>query len=121
MEKESLAINRIYSVKYALKGMFVLLRSEHSIQIQGCIALVVTSAGFYFNISREEWMIQLLAIGLVMGLEGANTAIEKLADYAQPQKDPKIGIIKDISAGAVLIASILASVVGFLIYIPKLV
>lgn len=121
MAKGSLFLNRIQSVKYALKGLWILLSTEYSIQIQFAIALVVTLAGFYFGLTREEWMIQLLAIGLVMGIEGVNTAIEKLADYTQPEKDPKIGILKDISAGAVMIASILASAVGILIYFPKIV
>lgn len=106
---------------YALKGMFLLLRTEASIKIQFVIALVVTGAGFYFNISNTEWMIQLVAIGMVMGIEGLNTAVEKLSDYIQPENDPKIGFIKDISAGAVMIVSILASIVGLLIYVPKLV
>ena len=120
MPKESFFVNRVKSVGFAVKGMFLLLKTEASIQIQFVIALVVTGAGFYFNISATEWTIQLLAIGLVMGIEGANTAIEKLADYVQPEHDKKIGLIKDISAGAVMIVSILASIVGFVIYVPKL-
>ncbi|MEM9364178.1 MAG: diacylglycerol kinase family protein [Bacteroidota bacterium] len=120
MPKESFFVNRIKSVGFALKGMFLLLRTEASIQIQFVIALVVTAAGFYFSISATEWIIQLISIGLVMGIEGANTAIEKLADYVQPEHDKKIGLIKDISAGAVMIVSILASIVGFIIYVPKL-
>lgn len=120
MPQESLFLNRIRSVKFAFKGLWILLRTEYSIQIQLSIALIVTLTGFHFELSRVEWMIQLLAIGLVMGLEGVNTAIEKLADYIQPEKDPKIGILKDISAGAVMIASILASIVGILIYFPKI-
>ncbi|MEM8848015.1 MAG: diacylglycerol kinase family protein [Bacteroidota bacterium] len=120
MPKESFFVNRVKSVGFAVKGMFLLLKTEASIQIQFVIALVVTAAGFYFNISAIEWTIQLIAIGLVMGIEGANTAIEKLADYVQPEHDKKIGLIKDISAGAVMIVSILASIVGFIIYIPKL-
>lgn len=106
---------------YALKGMFLLLRTEASIKIQFVIALVVTGAGFYFNISNTEWMIQLIAIGMVMGIEGLNTAVEKISDFIQPENDPKIGFIKDISAGAVMIVSILAGIVGLLIYVPKLV
>ena len=120
MPKESLFINRIKSVGFALKGMFLLLRTEASIKVQFVIALFVTGAGFYFNISAIEWSIQLLAIGLVMGIEGINTAIEKLADYVQPEYDKKIGLIKDISAGAVMIVSILASIIGAIIYAPKL-
>jgi diacylglycerol kinase (ATP) len=120
MPKESFFKNRIRSIGYALKGMFLLLRTEASIKIQFFIALVMTAAGFYFEISATEWMLQLFAIGLVMGIEGVNTAIEKLADYVQPDQDPKIGLIKDISAGAVMIVSIMASIIGLIIYIPKL-
>nr|WP_298925861.1 diacylglycerol kinase family protein [uncultured Allomuricauda sp.] len=121
MPKESFLKNRIKGVGYAMKGMFLLLRTESSIKIQFVIALVVTGAGFYFNISNTEWMIQLIAIGMVMGIEGLNTAVEKLSDFVQPEKDPKIGFIKDVSAGAVMIVSILAGIVGLLIYVPKLV
>jgi diacylglycerol kinase (ATP) len=100
--------------------MILLLRTEPSIKIQFFIALVVTAAGFYFQISSTEWILQLFAIGLVMGIEGVNTAIEKLSDYIQPKNDPKIGLIKDISAGAVMIVSIVASIIGLIIYMPKL-
>jgi diacylglycerol kinase (ATP) len=55
-----------------------------------------------------------------MGVEGVNTAIEKLSDYVQPEHDPRIGRIKDISAGAVMIVSLLASIIGLIIYIPKI-
>ena len=105
---------------FALKGMFLLLRTEASIQIQFGIAIVMTIAGFYFQISITEWIFQLFAIGLVMGIEAVNTAIEKISDYIQPKNDPKIGFIKDISAGAVMIVSIVASIIGLLIYVPKL-
>lgn len=100
--------------------MFLLLRTEPSIKIQFVIALIVTAFGFYFQISRTEWTIQLLSIGMVMGVEGANTAIEKVCDYIQPNLDPKIGLIKDISAGAVMIVSVIASIIGLIIYIPKI-
>ena len=104
-----------------MKGAWILVRTEGSIKVQVLIAITVTLAGWYFGINRIEWMLQFLAIGLVMGVEGVNTAIEKLSDYVQPEYDPKIGHIKDISAGAVLITSILASIVGLIIYLPKLI
>ncbi|MDC6364855.1 MULTISPECIES: diacylglycerol kinase family protein [Flavobacteriaceae] len=121
MQKESFLKNRIRSVGFAFKGLFLLLWTESSIKIQFVIALLVTGTGFYFEISNTEWMMQLFAIGMVMGIEGLNTAIEKLADYVQPNKDPKIGVIKDVSAGAVMIVSIIASIVGCIIYLPKLI
>ena len=98
-----------------------MLRTESSIKIQFVIALVVTIAGFYFDISNTEWIMQLFAIGMVMGIEGLNTAVEKLSDYVQPEQDPKIGLIKDISAGAVMVVSIIASIVGLIIYLPKII
>ena len=80
----------------------------------------MTAAGFYFEISNTEWILQILAIGLVLGIEGLNTAVEKIADFVQPEFDEKIGFIKDISAGAVMLVSIAASIIGLIIYIPKL-
>jgi diacylglycerol kinase (ATP) len=120
MAKESYLKNRAKGFVYAAKGAFLLLRTESSIQLQFLLAVVVTIAGFYYEISRVEWMIQTLAIGLVMGIEGLNTAIEKLSDFIQPNHDPKIGLIKDISAGAVMIAAVAASILGLIIYLPKI-
>lgn len=120
MPKESLLTNRIRSIGHALRGAWILIRTESSIQIQVVIALVVTAAGFYFEINAVEWIIQILAIALVLGIEGLNTAIEKLSDYVQPNHDPRIGFLKDISAGAVLLVSVAACIVGLIIYLPKI-
>ena len=119
-KKEPFIINRLKSVGYAFKGMLLLLKTEASIQIQFCIAIIVTFAGFYFKISSTEWIMQCFAIGLVMSVEGVNTAIEAIADFIHPEHHEKIGFIKDIAAGAVFIASIAASIIGLIIYIPKL-
>ena len=64
-------------------------------------------------------MIQIAMIGLVMSIEGINTAIEYLADFVHPQHNEKIGLIKDVAAGAVFIASIVAVVIAGIIYLPK--
>lgn len=121
MPKESLLKNRIKGVKVALKGALLLLKTENSIKVQCGVAILVTIAGLVFKISAIEWAIQLLAIGLVMSIEGLNTAIEKIADYVQPNFDKKIGFLKDIAAGAVMIASIIAIIVGCIIYVPKII
>lgn len=120
MAKENIVTNRIRSIGHAVRGAYLLMRTEHSIKIQVVIALVVTAAGFYYDISAVEWSLQVLAIALVLGIEGVNTAIEKLSDYVQPEFDARIGIIKDISAGAVMIVSVAACIVGLVIYIPKI-
>lgn len=119
-QREGFLINRIKSIGFAFKGAFLLVKTEASIQIQFVIAIIMTLAGFYWNLSATEWALQCLAIGLVMAIEGLNTAVEKLSDFVHPQKHSKIGFIKDISAGAVFIAAVTAIVVGFIIYYPKL-
>ena len=118
--KESFGINRLKSVGYAFKGLMVLLKTENSIKLQLFIAITVTVAGFYFHISTTEWLIQLIMIAVVMSVEGANTAIEYMADFIHPEYNDKIGKIKDVAAGAVFIASIIAIIVACIIYLPKI-
>lgn len=118
-KKESFLVNRLKSVGYAFKGALQLITKEPSIKIQLVIAIAVTIAGFYFKISQTEWLIQILAIGLVMGIEGINTAIEEVANFVHPEYHKKIGYIKDVAAGAVFIAAICATIIGCVIYIPK--
>ena len=118
-KKDSFIVNRLKSIGYAFKGAILLLKTESSLKIQFVIALLVTAAGFIFDITSNEWVIQLLAIGMVMSTEGINTAIEKIADFIHPEYHNKIGLIKDIAAGAVFIASVFASIIGLIIYIPK--
>jgi len=113
-------VKRIKSVYYAFKGALLLVTTEASIKVQLSLAILITIAGFYFNISFIEWMIQCIMIGLVMSAEGLNTAIEKIADFVHPDHNDKIGFIKDIAAGAVFISAIIAVIVGCLIYLPKI-
>ncbi len=111
---------RFKSVGFALKGAIKLATTEHSVMVQSTIAILLIIAGFYFEISREEWMFQTLAIGLVLSVEGLNTAVEKTADFIHPEFHKKIGFIKDIAAGAVFFAAMTAIAIGCFIYIPKI-
>ncbi|MCW5520613.1 diacylglycerol kinase family protein [Aureitalea sp. L0-47] len=110
---------RLLGFKYATKGAWMLLKNEASIQVQAVVAVGVTIAGFYFNISSTEWIAQTLAIGLVMSIEGLNTAAEEIANFVHPDFHDKIGYIKDVAAGAVFFAAIAALVIACIIYIPK--
>ena len=110
---------RFKSMGFALKGAIKLITTEHSIMVQSSLAVVLIVAGLYFNISHEEWMFQTLAIGLVLSIEGLNTAVEKVADFIHPEFHQKIGFIKDIAAGAVFFAAMTAIAIGLMIYIPK--
>lgn len=110
---------RLKGMFYSFKGGIELLRTEPSIQVQFVVGILITIAGFYFKISPMEWMAQTMCIGLVMGIEGVNTAIEEMADFVHPEHHPKIGRLKDIAAGAVGIAALITIIVGCIIYIPK--
>ena len=119
-KKESFLANRIKSVGFALRGALLLIKTESSIKIQVFIALVMTALGFFFDISHTEWILQIFAIGLVLGIEGMNTAVEKIADFIHPEFHEKIGFIKDIAAGAVMMVSIASAIIGMIIYLPKI-
>lgn len=120
MPRESFFVNRLKSVGFAFKGAWLLLKTEPSIQIQFTIACIMTVLGYILGLSNTEWILQTLAIVMVMGTEGMNTAVEKLCDFVHPEFHKTIGLIKDISAGAVMIVSIGASIIGLIIYLPKL-
>ncbi|WP_224483090.1 diacylglycerol kinase family protein [Robertkochia aurantiaca] len=113
-------LKRLKSIRYASKGAYLLLKTEPSIQIQFVIGILVTIAGFVFEISAVEWMIQVLVIAAIMSVEGLNTAVEKIADFIHPDPDINIGFIKDIAAGAVFIIAMAAVVIGLIIYVPKI-
>lgn len=110
---------RLKSFKFAFMGACKLATTEHSVMVQLGIGTLMTFAGFYFKISLTEWMFQTFAIGLIIAVEGLNTAIEKIADFIHPEFHNKIGFIKDIAAGAVLFAALTGVAIGAMIYIPK--
>ena len=109
---------RLKSISYAFRGALKLIKTEHSVMVQFSIGILMIFAGLYFGISKTEWLFQTLAIGLVMSIEGLNTAVEKIADFIHPAYHERIGFIKDIAAGAVLFAALTAIAIGLIIYIP---
>lgn len=110
---------RLKSIGFAFHGARKLITTEHSVMVQFSIAVLLVFAGFYFGISQTEWLFQTLAIGLVLSIEGLNTAVEKVADFIHPEFNERIGFIKDIAAGAVFFAALTAISIGLIIYIPK--
>ena len=118
--KDSYLGKRFYGFGHALKGAWILLKTEPSIQVQAVISVLVIIAGFYFEITKAEWIFQILAIGLVMSTEGINSSIEGIADFVHPDFHSKIGYIKDVAAGAVLFAAFTAIIIACFIYLPYL-
>lgn len=106
------------SFYYAFRGLLTMLQSERNFQIEVGALLINVFLIFYLGLTKEHSAIILLTCSLVLLTEILNTAIEKICDFIQPEYDGKIGFIKDISAGAVFLASAVAVVVGVLIYYP---
>ena len=111
----------IGSFKYAFKGLYVLFRNEHNIRVDAFAAVLVTGLGFIVNLSGQEWAVIALCIGLVFTAEAVNSAIERMVDKVSPEQNDLAGVIKDLAAGAVLLAAIAAAAAGLIIFIPKLI
>ena len=108
------------SFGYAFAGIFRTIRYERNMQIHCCAAALVVVFGLALGISRDEWFTCLILFALVMSLECVNTAVEAIVDLASPEQHPLAGKAKDAAAGAVLIAAILAAIIGLWIFVPKL-
>lgn len=108
--------NFFKSFVYAWNGIKAAIGGQRNLKVQSCIALIVVCAGFYFSISALEWCLILLSISLVIGLEMINSAIENLVDLVTLERKPLAGRIKDVAAGAVLFASVMAVIIGVIIF-----
>jgi len=108
------------SFRYAFRGVINLFRFENNARIHLTAAAAVLVAGFYFQLSNAEWALVVTQIALVWAAEAFNTALEKMADAVSPDFHPLIKAVKDLAAGAVLIVAISAAIVGFLIFLPKI-
>lgn len=106
----------VKSVGHALRGVTRFFRYERNGRIQGIIALLAIALALYFRIQRMEWIIIILCICLVIGLEMMNSALERLCNLYTRDRHPEIKIIKDVAAAAVLLASIGSAVIGVLLF-----
>jgi len=113
-------IKRIKSFGYALKGIWLLFRHEANAQVHLLAIVVVTTAGLFFHISKMEWALIAIAIGMVVAAEAFNSAIEKLTDSIYKEQHETAGKIKDIAAGAVLVCAIVAVIIGCVVFLPYL-
>lgn len=113
-------VKRAYNVWYALKGIEIAWREEFNFKVHVVFAVATPLLGWYLEISKTEFLIVVLLIGLVMTAEIFNTALEELCDKFQPEHDSHIAKIKDLAAAAVLVSSIAALIVGLAIYLPYL-
>jgi diacylglycerol kinase len=111
---------RLRSFGYALKGIAWLVCSQPNAQIHLAATICAVATAWWLQITAGEWCAILIVTGLVWSAEAMNSALELLADHLAPDDHPLVGKAKDIAAGGVLIAAIVAAVVGAIVFGPKL-
>jgi diacylglycerol kinase (ATP) len=110
----------INSFGYACTGIADLLCGQFHAKVHIAGAILAIAFGFFFQITRTEWCIVVLAIGLVLSSEAMNTAVEYVVDMVSPEYHELAGKAKDVAAGAVLLIAISAAVVAAIIFLPKM-
>lgn len=105
------------SFRYACQGIITAIIDQQNLKIHLLAVVVVVSAGLYFHITTVEWCLVILCFGMVITAELVNTAIEYLVDLVSPQQHSLAGKAKDIAAGAVLVAAMVAAIVAGFIFI----
>lgn len=106
-------------LRHALDGVRELFKSERSMRIHVFAAVVVVLLGLLLQISAWEWAVCIALIGLVIGAELLNTAVEQTVDICSPDLDPRAKRAKDTAAGAVLVVALAAAAAGLIIFLPK--
>ncbi len=120
MSKRFSLADRLASFRFAFAGLVTLLREQHNTRIHLAATIAVVALAAWFDVSRFDWIVLLIVIALVWMAEAFNTAVEYLSDAAVPDQHPLIGKAKDVAAAGVLIAAILAAIVGLLVFVPYL-
>ncbi len=116
--KKFSAVDRLRSFRYAAHGIAIMLRTEHNAWLHMAATFAVLITGFSFGLARYEWCWIVLAIVAVWTAEALNTAFEFLADVTYPKFHPMVEKAKDVAAGAVLITSLGAVIIGCIIIGP---
>ena len=109
-----------HSFRAAWRGLIEALGGQRNLRIHFVLAVAVMGCAAMLRLPIREWIMLLLAIGLVMTAELLNTAIETVVDLACPEQHELARRAKDISAAAVLFSAIIAAVIGILIMSPAI-
>ncbi len=105
----------------AFRGFYILVKEEKSLWVHLFTTLIVIILGIVFNLTLTQWALVTFAIGLVIGFEILNTAIEYLVDIVSFEYSVKAKKIKDVSATATLFVTLVSIIIGLLVFIPAIV
>lgn len=109
---------RLLSFKFAISGIAAFLCSEPHARLHAAATVAVLLAGWYCRLPAPQWIAIIIVTGLVWITEMLNTVIEKMMDHLSPEYHPRVKWIKDVAAGAVLVAALVALATGALVFLP---
>jgi diacylglycerol kinase len=113
-------VSRLQSLRFACNGIRKFFREEPNAWVHLAATILLFIAIYYFRISGNELMALVIVTGFVWVAEAFNTALERIMDFVSPGYNPKVEVIKDIAAGAVLLSAITAILTGAIVFIPKI-
>lgn len=119
-QKKFSLFKRIKSFRFAFNGLKILIKEEHNSRMHLFASVVILIAGIAFKLSPFEWIAIVFAIGFVLAFEIMNSAIENIADFISPEKHEKIKMIKDLAAAGVLVSAFTSIIIGFIVFLPKI-
>ena len=105
---------------FAFNGIKYTFTSQLNFRVHCFVAIVIAALYFYLELNKTEWLWIIAAMAIVFMAELANTAIETLVDLVSPEYNLKAGLVKDIAAAMVLLAALMALIIGILVLLPKI-
>ncbi|MEK7538444.1 MAG: diacylglycerol kinase family protein [Patescibacteria group bacterium] len=113
-------VKRAESFTHAGRGITIFFKSTHNAWVHAAVLVLAVALGFVFKITSTEWIALILASGLVLVAEAFNTAIEIDINLTSPEYHPYARDTKDVAAGAVLLATLTAGIIGAFIFLPHI-
>lgn len=110
----------INSFKYASAGIKEAFQNEKNMRVHSVLMTLAIILGFVLKLSLIEWAILVITIGLVLISEFINTSLEQIVDIVSPEKQEKAKIAKDVAAAGVLISAVVAVLVAYFLFLPKI-
>ena len=110
----------VQAFNFAIEGVIHVLRRERNMRVHFTLATIVLVLAFTYDVTKLELMALLIAISFVLIAEMVNTAVEEMIDLSTDAYDPRAKIAKDVAAGAVLIASVVAATIGYLVFVDRI-
>jgi diacylglycerol kinase (ATP) len=111
---------RLRSIRFAIRGLILMLRSQHNAWVHAAATVFVVVCGIAFKLTAGEWCFITVAVVAVWTAEALNTAFEIMCDVASPDFHPLVEKSKDVAAGAVLVSALGAVLIGILVFGPHL-